>query len=303
MQLMMGHMPRDRRIAAEMELEGTERHSAWTLDEISFRAYPGDRVSAYLMVPHSLTGRTAAMLCLHQTTTAGKDEPAGLAGDHSLHYAQELVQRGFVCLVPDYPGFGAYLSWDCAASPGRYGSEGTTLKGVLNHMAAIDLLETLDCVGSCRIGCIGHSLGGHNGLFLAVFDERVRATVSSCGFCSFATYHNGDFGNWSSGKYMPRIARLYNNSAADLPVDFGEMLAAIAPRPVFVSAPVGDTDFAVAGVKACVQTASPRYRFFGKEQHLKVLYPRAGHEFPDQVRGHAYAFLEKHLVQRAATVD
>ena len=43
-----------------------------------------------------------------------------------------------------------------------------------------------------RIGVIGHSLGGHNSLFVAAFDPRLRAVVSSCGFNAFPKYKNGD---------------------------------------------------------------------------------------------------------------
>ncbi len=39
------------------------------------------------------------MLCLHQTTGIGKDEPAGLNALENRHHAHELAERGFVCLV------------------------------------------------------------------------------------------------------------------------------------------------------------------------------------------------------------
>jgi len=37
-----------------------------------------------------------------------------------------------------------------------------------------------------------HSLGGHNTLVLAAFDERVKAMVTSCGFTSMRKYDNGN---------------------------------------------------------------------------------------------------------------
>ena len=58
---------------------------------------------------------------------------------------------------------------------------------------------------------IGHSLGGHNALFLAVFDERVKAVVSSCGFNVFAKHNKGDVRAWSSRSYMPRIKTVYKD--------------------------------------------------------------------------------------------
>ena len=40
------------------------------------------------------------------------------------------------------------------------------MKGIWNHMRAVDLLQSLDEVDNDRIGCIGHSLGGHNTLYV-----------------------------------------------------------------------------------------------------------------------------------------
>jgi pimeloyl-ACP methyl ester carboxylesterase len=127
------------------------------------------------------------MLCLHQTTRIGKDEPAGLGGRPTLHYAHELASRGYVCVAPDYPSFGDY-PYDFRKASDRYASG--SMKAIWNNLRALDLLETLEEVDPDRIGCIGHSLGAHNAIFTAVFDLRIRAVVSSCGFTAFF-FHNG----------------------------------------------------------------------------------------------------------------
>jgi hypothetical protein len=110
-----------------------------------------------------------------------------------------------------------------------------------------------------RIGSIGRSLGGHNSLFLAAFDPRVSAVVTSCGFTSFPRYYGGDLTGWSHEGYMPRIAARYGKSPDRMPFDFPEVLASIAPRSVFISAPVRDTNFDVEGVRECVQAAGAVY--------------------------------------------
>jgi cephalosporin-C deacetylase-like acetyl esterase len=48
------------------------------------------------------------------------------------------------------------------------------MKGIVNHRRAVDVLQSLPYVDRQRIGAIGHSLGGHNTLFVAAFDERIR---------------------------------------------------------------------------------------------------------------------------------
>lgn len=291
MELVMGELPPDSKAALAIEKIEEVRTASYTRLKLAYVAEAGDRVPAYLLIPAKRTGRLPAMLCLHQTTRPGKAEPAGLAGSANLHYAQELAERGYVALVPDYPSFGDYAyKFD---SP-RYASG--TMKGIVNHRRAVDLLASLPEVDPERIGVIGHSLGGHNSLFVAVFDERIKAVVTSCGFTSFRKYYNGNLKGWTSPRYMPRIAALYENSPAKMPFDFTEVLAAIAPRPVFINAPVGDSNFEISGVKDCVTAALPIYqRIFHVPERLVAVYPEGGHDFPPQARREAYDFLDRWL--------
>ena len=75
-------------------------------------------------------------------------------------------------LAPDYPNFGEYTF-----DPYDNGNTSATMKGIWNHIRAIDLLTSLPDVDPHRIGVIGHSLGGHNALFVAAFDDRIAAAV------------------------------------------------------------------------------------------------------------------------------
>lgn len=259
----------------------------FTRKKITFAVEKGDRLSAYLLVPIKRPPRLPGMLCLHQTTPLGKAEPAGLGDKPKMGYAAELAEQGYVTLAPDYPNFGDYR---IDAYSRGYAS--ATMKGIWNHMRAIDLLQSLPQVDSQRIGAIGHSLGGHNALFVAVFDARIKALVSSCGFNSFSKYYNGDLTGWSHPGYMPRIASVYGKDPRRMPFDFTELLAALAPRPVFMNAPLGDTNFDVAGVRDCVAAALPVYALLGATRDLKVVYPDSGHDFPDEVRKAAYRFLD-----------
>lgn len=238
-------------------------------------------VPAYVFLPAG--GVRAAVLCLHQTTARGKAEPAGLAGLPTLHYALELARQGFVTLAPDYPNFGDYTFDPYAA-----GFASATMKGIVNHMRAVDLLAAL--VGHHRIGVIGHSLGGHNSLFVASFDERIQAVVTSCGFTSFRKYSGGDLTGWSHKGYMPRIATVYGKSPERMPFDFDDVLTAIAPRPVFVNAPLRDANFDATGVDDCVARAA------GSTERITVRHPDAAHSFPDAIRWEAYEFLRLALV-------
>lgn len=293
MQAVMGPLPDDsRRVPLDAQTTEEVKLAGCTRRKITFAVEKGDRVPAYLLIPDNLQGRAPAMLCLHQTTGHGKGEPAGLAGSPNLFYALELAGRGYVTLAPDYPGYGEY---SCDAYALGYAS--ATMKGIWNHMRAVDLLQSLDEADGKRIGCIGHSLGGHNTLFVAAFDPRIKVAVSSCGFNAFPKYMGGNLKGWTHRGYMPRIAEIYGADPARMPFDFPEVLAAIAPRAVFVNAPRMDSNFEVSGVVDCLRAAAPVYGLFNAEERLVAAHPDTGHDFPPDIRAKAYAFIDEALKQ------
>jgi dienelactone hydrolase len=289
----MGTLPeRESLIALDMEvLEEATLADGLVRQKIRYATEPDDRVTAYLFLPASARAAPrAAVLCLHQTTARGKDEPAGLDGSDDLWYAADLAARGFVTLAPDYPTFGEH-PYDFGRSRWPSGS----LKAVWDNMRAVDLLQGLSEVDAKRIGCIGHSLGGHNGIFTAVFDDRLKAVVSSCGFTRFHAYGGGDLRPWGKPLYMPRIAADYGSDPERVPFDFPELIAAIAPRSFFASAPVHDDNFDCDGVKEAIAAARGIYELHGEGDRLRAVHPDGGHGFPAAARDEAYRFLETQL--------
>ncbi len=249
------------------------------------------RVSAYLFVPTETKGKRPAVLCLHQTVNIGKQEPAGLGGNPNLHYALELAQRGYVTLAPDYPSFGEYVY---TFDP-KDGYESGTMKAIYDNIRAIDLLQSMPIVDRDRIGCIGHSLGGHNSIFTAAFDQRIKAIVSNCGFTRFHKYYGGNLKGWTSARYMPRINTICGNNPDRVPFDFTEIVASIAPRAFLASAPARDSNFEVSGVRDVIAAAQPIYALYGKADNLAANYPDCQHDFPPAARQVAYKFLDRHL--------
>jgi dienelactone hydrolase len=301
MQLVMGRFPDpSRRVALEVELEPVEQGDGYRRQRLTYRPEPSDRVPALLLVPAGTPPSEGwpAMLCLHQTNgSLGKLEPAGLGGLPNLKYALDLVQRGYVCLVPDYPSFGEY-PYDFQKQGAHYISG--SMKAIWNNVRAVDLLEQLEMVDADRIGVIGHSLGGHNALFTAVFDERLRAIIPSCGFTPFHDYYGGKIGGWTSDRYMPRIRDVYMNNADSMPFDFYGVLGALATRGLYSNSPVGDSNFDVTGVRKALAEAS----WLGQElslpgEQLVVNTPDAGHDFPEEIRQAAYEWLAQEWQRQA----
>jgi hypothetical protein len=143
-----------------------------------------------------------------------------------------------------------------------------------------------------KFGAIGHSLGGHNSIYTAVFDERIKVIVSSCGFDSFHDYMNGDIKGWTSERYMPK---LLDYELDEIPFDFHELIGALAPRVCFINAPTGDANFKWRSVDEVVGAASQIYRLYGVPENLQVRHPECAHDFPDTIRAEACQILEAGL--------
>jgi hypothetical protein len=309
----MGRLPGpERRIPLDIKIVSVEETPDYTRVKLTYASEPGDRTPAYLLVPKqvslakdSVHGTLAgdakplpAMLCLHPTNKDGKLQTVGLVGEPTRHYGHQLAQQGFVCIVPDYPSFGDYATYDFhQKQPGSkeplYVSG--SMKAIWTNLRAVDLLESLGYVDGERIGAIGHSLGGHNALYTAVFEPRIKAVVTSCGFTGFHDYYGGKLAGWTSDRYMPRIRDVFKNDPDQMPFDFQEVLAAIAPRAIFVAAPLHDANFDNAGVRKVIAAVEPVYDLLGGPGKLRAEYPDCEHDFPDATRAQVYDWLKQQL--------
>jgi hypothetical protein len=294
MQEVMGPLP-DRTSVVPLDVQLSEETvvSGYIRKKLTFVAEKNDRVPAYLLIPVDRKNRLPAVLCLHQTVSIGKGEPVGLGKSRNLNYAEHLVQRGYVTLAPDYPSFGEY-PYDFSRSSYQSGS----MKAIWNNMRAIDLLQSLAEVDPERIGCIGHSLGGHNTLFTAVFDTRIKALVSNCGYTSFPKYFGGKLKGWTSLRYMPRIASVYDSDPEKVPFDFTEVVASLAPRAFLSCSPLHDDNFEVSGVRDVMAAARPVYELLGATEKLAAYYPDCGHDFPPETWKVAYDWLDRWLKKK-----
>jgi pimeloyl-ACP methyl ester carboxylesterase len=291
MQLVMGPLPDDsHKVRLDVKITNVIELPKYVRKKLTFAVEKDDRVPAYLLIPKERRGKLPGVLVLHQTINIGKDEPAGLGEQENKRIGVHLVERGYAVLCPDYPSFGEYR-YDFAKSKFQSGS----MKAIWNNMRAIDLLVSLPEVDGERIGCIGHSLGGHNTMFTAVFDTRIKACVSNCGFTSFPKYYSGNLKGWTSARYMPLIASKYEMKPEKMPFDFPEVVAALAPRAFLASAPLHDDNFEVSGVRDCIAAARPVYELLGAKDKLTANYPDCKHDFPPEVRKVAYEWLDRWL--------
>jgi hypothetical protein len=127
--------------------------------------------------------------------------------------------------------------------------------------------------------------------------------VSSCGLDSFLDYYNGDAKNWDREKgwcqtrYMPKLAR-YKGRLADIPFDFHELIAALAPRQVLIIAPLNDSNFRADSVDHIAAAARRVFKLHGHEHRLRIEHPACGHDFPPDMRGAAYLLFDAVLASK-----
>lgn len=289
-----------------------------TLRALAFQSEPNEFVNSYLLVPKNLKSKTPAIICPHQTTQAGKKEPAGLAGNPQLQTALHLVKRGYVTFTYDAICFGERHD----AASGHYGDAIPFYRrhprwSLLGKMMwdlsrALDYLQTLDFVDPLRIGSVGHSHGGITTLFAMAFDDRIKVGASNCGFDTFRI--DGNVWRWSHATaLLPRLGfyvgsphinmdfyrAVPDSEVIQTPFDMHELLSLIAPRPLFLSTSDEDFVFPNAGWSArrSLTRVNPVYELLKARGKIEAYFFSGGHSFPEHVSRRAYEWLERWLAE------
>ncbi len=303
-QAVMGKLPgAARRVPLEVKIENETDCGSYVRREITYAAEPGARVPAYLLLPKTVRdgqGQRPGVLALMPTNNLEGNRPVvGLNTDPARpgrNYGEELAQRGFVVLAPPYPHLADYKP-DLKG----LGYASGTMKAIWDNIRALDVLAATPGVSPRGFGAIGHSLGGHNSIYTALFDDRIKAVVSSCGFDSYLDYMRekqeivwrpGQ--GWTQDRYMPGLAA-YAGRLREIPFDFHELTGALAPRAFLALAPVGDANFKWQSVDRVLAAARPIYGLHGVADRLAVEHPACEHDFPPPMREKAYAWLERFL--------
>ena len=294
----MGSSPESYPPLAPRTLSTTDE-GAYTRSKVAYTDEDGRPIPAWLLMPKGL-GRLPAVLAAHPTETGGKDAVVGLEGKAYQFYARELALRGFVVLAPDsitagervYPGAKPYVTAPFDEAHPGWSAMG---KMLADHRRGIDFLLTLPNVDPARIATIGHSLGGYNAFFLAAFDPRVRAAVSSCGFNPMARAAK-PFA-WARSSWFVHFPRLTPYLRAGIvPFDFHEVMALVAPRALFNYSASRDSIFPDAdSIRAGATQVADVYRLLGAEDRFVFRITEGPHAFPDAVREEAYGWLRRQL--------
>lgn len=281
----LGPLEVERRHPPRVEVIAEDRVEDVVRQHVRYEVEPDVHTEAYVLRPGRPLRRCPGAIVFHTTTPESIRQPAGLADVREKHFGLTLARRGFVAFCPRNFLWPDTTRMAADEETRRFRKRHPRARGMAKMLfdgqVALDILAARSDVDMNRIGCIGHSLGAKEALYLAAFDRRITAVVSSEGGIGTT------MSNWDAEWYLGEIVRQPGFGR-----EHHELLALAAPRPFLL---VGGDSADGAASWPWVAAAMPVYRLYGAPARLGLLNHKRGHVVPPDVEPRLLEWIETYV--------
>ena len=211
-------------------------------------------------------------------------EPVQRGAKKSRWAIEKILERGYALITvyyeeidPDYDDqrqngvHPLFHAWEDKHNIPKQSRGATITAWAWGLSRALDYLQTLPEIDPDKVTVMGHSRLGKTALWAAACDERFAASISNDSGCGGAALTRRNFGEtiasmhdmipwWFCPKYATFVA-----DPNLLPFDQHELIALIAPRPVYIASASEDLWADPKGEFLSALGADPVYRLLGTD--------------------------------------
>lgn len=189
---------------------------------------------------------------------------------------KQFTDNGFAIYTYDQIGFGTRIE-ESTLFYNRFPKWSKLGRMVADVSWAITELTKVDFLNTNKLLVAGYSLGGTVALYSAAMDDRIDGVISIAGFTPMRTNTAGKtaegiYGYTHLHGLLPKLG-FFVDEENRIPFDFNEILAVIAPKPVFIIAPTWDQYASLEDVKQTINEANSIYKFYKNKSKIDLLTP------------------------------
>lgn len=260
--------------------------------ELTFSANGKERKALVLLYLPAGRKDVPTFVCLNfRGNQSITDDPAVIASQHSTYPradrmsrwpVEKIVDAGYGLATvhyfdffPDskdglaesvYPLFGVNSEKELADDQG-----GSITAWAWGYSRVMDYLEKEKAVDKERVIIMGHSRIGKTALWAGANDPRFAMVVANDSGCAGAALSRRKFGetigrvNNHFPHWLCRNARKFSGAEESMPVDQHQLLALVAPRPLYISSATEDLWADPKGEYLAAYHAGEAYGLYGLE--------------------------------------